>query len=69
MPVGALAHLGIARAYALQATQAQGDQGERTRAKARTEYEEFLTLWKHADPDLPILNQAKTEYQKLHQLR
>jgi hypothetical protein len=44
-----------ARAYVLQ-----GDT-----AKARAAYEEFLTLWKNADPDIPILKQAKAEYQKL----
>jgi eukaryotic-like serine/threonine-protein kinase len=52
---GALARLGLARAYA-----AQGDT-----AKARTAYQDFLTLWKEADPDIPILNEAKSEYAKL----
>ena len=51
---GALAHLGLARAYALQ-----GDT-----AKARTAYQDFLALWKDADPDIPILQQAKAEYAK-----
>jgi ATP/maltotriose-dependent transcriptional regulator MalT len=55
-PVGALAHLGLARAYVLQ-----GDA-----IKARAAYQDFLTLWKDADPDVPILNQAKAEYAKLH---
>jgi eukaryotic-like serine/threonine-protein kinase len=50
-----LAHLGVARAHAMQ-----GDT-----AKARAAYQDFLTLWKDADPDIPILNQAKTEYAKL----
>ena len=54
-PWGALARLGLARAYALQ-----GDT-----AKARTAYQDFLTLWKDADPDIPILQQAKAEYAKL----
>ena len=54
-PWGALARLGLARAYALQ-----GDT-----AKARAAYQDFLTLWKDADPDLPILKQAKAEYDKL----
>ena len=54
-PWGALARLGLARAYALQ-----GDT-----AKARTAYQDFLTLWKDADPDIPILKQAKAEYAKL----
>jgi len=54
-PCGALARLGLARAYA-----AQGDT-----AKARTAYQDFLTLWKDADPDIPVLKQAKAEYAKL----
>src|SRR6202521_4356253 len=54
-PTGALAHLGIARAYA-----ASGDA-----AKARTAYQDFVALWKDADPDIPILKEAKAEYAKL----
>jgi tetratricopeptide (TPR) repeat protein len=54
-PLGALAHLGLGRAYALQ-----GDN-----AKARAAYQDFLALWKDADPDIPILQQAKTEYARL----
>jgi eukaryotic-like serine/threonine-protein kinase len=54
-PIGALAHLGLGRAYALQ-----GDS-----AKARTAYLEFLNFWKDADPDIPILREAKAEYAKL----
>jgi len=54
-PIGALAHLGLARAYAVQ--------GET--AKAKLAYKDFLTLWKDADPDIPILKQAKAEYAKL----
>ena len=50
-----LARLGLARAYALQ-----GDT-----ATARAKYQDFLTLWKDADPDIPILKQAKAEYAKL----
>jgi serine/threonine protein kinase/tetratricopeptide (TPR) repeat protein len=53
-PWGALARLGLARAYAMQ--------GDTTKAKAA--YKDFLTLWKDADPDIPILRQAKTEYAK-----
>jgi predicted Zn-dependent protease len=53
---GALAHLGLARAYAIS-----GDA-----AKARAAYQDFLTLWKDADPDIPILVEAKAEYAKLH---
>jgi eukaryotic-like serine/threonine-protein kinase len=54
-PIGALAHLQTARAYAMQ-----GDM-----AKARTAYQDFLALWKDADPDIPILKEAKAEYAKL----
>jgi hypothetical protein len=54
-PIGALAHLGLGRAYAMQ-----GDM-----AKARFEYQDFLTLWKDADQDLPILISAKREYASL----
>ena len=54
-PWGALARLGLARAYALQ-----GDT-----AKARAAYQDFLALWKDADPDTPILKEAKAEYAKL----
>jgi len=54
-PNGALAHLGLARAYVLQ-----GDT-----AKAKAAYQDFLTLWKDADPDIPILVAAKSEYAKL----
>ena len=54
-PIGALAHLQLGRAYAMQ-----GDT-----AKARAAYQDFLTLWKDADPDIPILKQAKAEYAKL----
>jgi predicted Zn-dependent protease len=54
-PIGALAHLQIGRAYAMQ-----GDT-----AKARAAYQDFLTLWKDADPDIPILKEAKSEFAKL----
>jgi tetratricopeptide (TPR) repeat protein len=55
LSVSALSRLGLARAYALQ--------GET--ARARTAYQDLLTLWKDADPDIPILKQAKAEYAKL----
>jgi hypothetical protein len=55
-PIGALAHLGLGRAYALS--------GDKTGAKIA--YQDFLTLWKDADPDIPILKQAKAEYAKLN---
>ena len=54
-PIGALAHLQLGRAYAMQ-----GDT-----AKSRAAYQEFLTLWKDADLDIPILREAKAEYAKL----
>jgi predicted Zn-dependent protease len=54
-PIAALAHLGLARAYAMQ----------RDTAKTRAAYQEFLALWKDADPDIPILITAKAEYAQL----
>jgi serine/threonine protein kinase/Flp pilus assembly protein TadD len=54
-PIGALSHLGLARAYG-----AQGDT-----VKSRTAYQDFLALWKDADSNIPILQQAKAEYAKL----
>ena len=54
-PIGALAHLGLARAYALS-----GDT-----VKAKSAYQDFLGLWKDADSDIPTLKQAKAEYAKL----
>jgi len=55
-PIGAAARLQSGRAFALS--------GDSTKAKAA--YQDFLTLWKDADPDIPILKQAKAEYEKLH---
>ena len=54
-PIGALAHLQLGRAYALT-----GD-----KIKARSAYKDFLTLWKDADPDIPILKRAQSEYENL----
>jgi tetratricopeptide (TPR) repeat protein len=54
-PIGALAHLQLGRAYALS--------GDKTKAKSA--YQDFLTLWKDADPNIPILRQAQTEYANL----
>jgi DNA-binding winged helix-turn-helix (wHTH) protein/tetratricopeptide (TPR) repeat protein len=54
-PIGALAHLGLGRAYVLS-----GDT-----SKAQAAYREFFALWKDADSDIPILNQARAEYAKL----
>jgi eukaryotic-like serine/threonine-protein kinase len=62
---GALAHLGVARANALQAKTSQGADADAARVRALTAYKDFLTLWKDADPDIPILKQAKAEYEKL----
>ncbi len=58
--IGALARLGLARAYSLDAAKDPA-----ARDKARTAYQNFLTLWKDADPDIPIYKQAKAEYAKL----
>jgi len=54
-PIGALAHLGLGRAYVLS-----GDS-----AKGKAAYQDFFALWKNADPDIPVLKQAKAEYAKL----
>jgi len=62
---GALAHLGLARAHTLQAQSAQGPDANAARAKARAAYKDFLTLWKDADADIPVLKQAKAGYAKL----
>jgi len=64
-PIGCLAHLGLARAYAFLADSAQGADADAARAKARTAYQNFFALWKDADPDIPILVAAKSEYAKL----
>jgi eukaryotic-like serine/threonine-protein kinase len=62
---GALAHLGVARANALQSRTSQGADADAARVSALAAYKDFLTLWKDADPDIPILKQAKAEYAKL----
>jgi hypothetical protein len=54
-PIGALAYLQLGRAYALS-----GDD-----TKARSAYQDFLSLWKNADPDVPILKETRAEYVKL----
>jgi serine/threonine protein kinase/tetratricopeptide (TPR) repeat protein len=78
-PLGALARLGLARAYALEAgysvmttsTTRSREHGRRVvpshtdLVKARSAYQDFFALWKYADPDIPILRQAKAEYSKL----
>ncbi len=62
---GALARLGVARANALQARTYQGADADAARVRALASYKDFLTLWKDADPDIPIYKQAKSEYAKL----
>jgi eukaryotic-like serine/threonine-protein kinase len=62
---GALAHLGVSRANALEARTSQGADADAARARALSAYKEFLALWKDADADIPILKQAKAEYAKL----
>jgi len=62
---GALARLGVARANALQSRTSQGADADAARVRALAAYKDFLTLWKDADPDIPILKEAKAEYAKL----
>jgi eukaryotic-like serine/threonine-protein kinase len=62
---GALAHLGVARANALQSRTSQGADADAARTRALAAYKDFLTLWQDADPDIPILKEAKAEYAKL----
>ena len=65
---GALAHLGVARANALEARTSQGADADAARLRALAGYKDFLALWKDADPDIPVLKEAKAEYAKLQQL-
>ena len=62
---GALAHLGVARANALQSRTSQGADADAARVRALAAYKDFLALWKDADPDIPILKEAEAEYAKL----
>lgn len=62
---GALAHLGVARANALQTKTSQGADAGAARVRALAAYKDFLTLWKDADTDIPILRKAKAEYANL----
>ena len=72
-PIGALARLQLGRAFAVEAGLSGHIKNGGVKpplrpdalAKARTAYQDFLTLWKDADPDIPILKQAKAEYAKL----
>ena len=62
---GALAHLGVARANVLELKTSRGADADAARVRALAAYKDFLTLWKDADPQVPILKQAKAEYAKL----
>jgi tetratricopeptide (TPR) repeat protein len=62
---GALAHLGLARANALQSRTSQGADADAARVRALAAYKDFLTLWKDADPGIPVLKEAKAEYARL----
>jgi eukaryotic-like serine/threonine-protein kinase len=62
---GSLARLGVARANALQSSTLHGAEADAARARSIAAYKDFLTLWKDADPDVPIYRQAKAEYAKL----
>jgi len=62
---GALAHLELARAYALESRTSKGVDADAARARALAAYKDFFTLWKDADPAIPILKEAKAEYAKL----
>jgi len=64
-PIAALARLGIARAYAIEARSAMGAEAAPSLTKARSAYQDFFALWKDADPDIPVLIAAKSEYAKL----
>jgi hypothetical protein len=55
----------VARANALQAKTLQGADADASRVRALAAYKDFLTLWKDADPDVPVLVAAKAEYAKL----
>jgi hypothetical protein len=60
-----LAHLGVARANALRSRTSQGADADTARVRALAAYQDFLTLCKDADPDIPVLKEAKAEYAKL----
>jgi tetratricopeptide (TPR) repeat protein len=62
---GALAHLGLARAYELEAQEFEGQDVDEARLRAIMAYKDFLKLWKDADPDTPILKQAEDELGQL----
>jgi hypothetical protein len=60
-----LAHLGVARANALQAKKTQGADADAAGVRARAAYKDSFTLWNDVDSDIPILKQAKAEYARL----
>jgi tetratricopeptide (TPR) repeat protein len=63
--VGALAHLYVGRARALEAQSLRDEAADKAKTQARTAYQDFFNLWKDADRDIPILRQAEAEYTKL----
>jgi len=62
---GALAQVGLARSHVLESRSSRGADAETARVRALAAYKDFLTLWKDADPDIPILKEAKAEYAEL----
>jgi hypothetical protein len=56
----------VARANTLQSKTSQGADADAARVRALAAYKDFLTSWKDADPNIPILKEAKAEYAKLH---
>ncbi len=57
--------MGVARANALESKNWKGADADAARVRALAAYKDFLTIWKDADPDIPILKEAKLEYAKL----
>lgn len=66
---GSLAHLGMARANALESRTSQGADADAAGVRALAAYKDFLTLWKDAGPEVPILKAAKAEYAALREFR
>ncbi len=62
---GALAHLGVARANALQSRTSHGADADAARVRSLASYKDFLALWKDADPHIPVLKEAKVEYARV----
>jgi hypothetical protein len=62
---GSLAHLGVARANALESRRFKGAEADAARARGLEAYKGFLNLWKDADPHTPLFRQAKAEYARL----